>query len=77
MRLIDDQRLVFDRLLARILALVRLVGQRRIALLQFQGRILDQLLLDPLLQFLQRKLQNLHRLDHPRRQFLHLELTVF
>jgi hypothetical protein len=74
---IDDQRLVFDRLLARIFLLHRFVGQLGVALLQLQGWVFDELLLDPLLQFLQGKLQNLHRLDHPRRQLLHLELPVF
>jgi hypothetical protein len=77
MGFIDDERLIFNRFFAGVVALVGLVGQRGIALLQLQGGVLDKLLLDPLLQLLQGELQNLHRLDHPRRQLLHLELSVF
>ena len=32
---------------------------------------------DPFLELLQRQLQDLHRLDHPRRKFLHLGLSLF
>ena len=44
-----------------------------IVLLQIEHGIFLDLLLDPLLQGQDRQLQNLHRLDHPRRQnlFLH------
>ena len=57
--------------------LVGFLGQGRIAFLQFEHGILDQLLLDFLLQQLQRQLKDLHRLDHPRRQNLLLELAGF
>ncbi len=78
MGLIDNQRLLVDLLDGRIFALfVGLIGERRVALLQLEGGIFDQLLLDPLLQILQGKLQDLHRLDHPRCQLLHLELAMF
>ena len=53
--LIDDERLVVDGFFAGVVALDFLVGQRGVALLQFQRGILDQLLLDALLQLLQRE----------------------
>jgi len=74
---IDDERFLIDAFFSRVLTLVRLIGQRRVALLQFKRGILDQLLLDPLLQLLKRQLQNFHRLNHPRRKLLHLELSMF
>ena len=42
----------------------------RLLLHDLQHRVLFHLLLDPLLQGQDRQLQNLHRLDHPRRQHL-------
>jgi hypothetical protein len=71
---IDDQRFVLWPFRSSRSFLRR---ERGVALLQFQRGIFDQLLLDALLQLLQGKLQYLHRLDHPGRQFLNLELTVF
>ena len=38
--------------------------------LEFEHRVFFHLLLDPLLQRQDRQLQDLHRLDHPRRQHL-------
>ena len=50
---------------------LRLFGRQvRLFLLQLQHRILLHLLLDPLLQRQDGQLQDLHRLDHPRRQHL-------
>ncbi len=56
---------------------VRLVGQSRIALVHLQHRILVHFLFDAFLQRHDRQLQNLHRLDHPRSQFLDLDLSCF
>ena len=76
-RFVDDQlALLLGRRVGRILSL-GLVGisggQIGIVLLQFEDGILPHFLLDPLLQGQDGQLQNLHRLDHPRRQnlFLH------
>ena len=60
-----------------LILLFALVGQGWIALLEFQKRVLAQLLFDPFLQRLQRKLQDFHRLDHARRKLLHLHLSRF
>ena len=63
---------------AQIIELLRdLKQQLGIALLHLQDRIFRQLFFDPFLELLQRQLQDLHRLNHPRRQFLHLELPGF
>lgn len=47
-----------------------IVGKVRIHLLQFKNGVLLKLLVDTLLQRQDRQLENLHRLDHPRRQHL-------
>ena len=73
-RLVDDQLAFFlgggvggRLLLGRV---GRLGGQVRVFVLQLQHRVLLDLLLDALFQGQDRQLQNLHRLDHPRRQHL-------
>ena len=48
----------------------RLGGKLGVFLLQLQHRVLLDLLLDAFLQRQDGQLQNLHRLDHPRRQHL-------
>ena len=58
-----------------IFAFLRFVGQVAIALLDLQERILVHLRFDAFLERLQRQLQNLHRLDHPRCK--HLLLSEF
>ena len=76
-RFIDNQRLFIDAFFTRIFTLFGLIGQRRVALLELQSRILDQFLLNAFLQLLERKLQDFHRLNHPRCKLLHLELSMF
>ena len=62
----------------RLLVPLRLlVRQVLVPLCNFEHRILRHLLLDPLLKRLDRQLKDLHRLDHPRSQFLGLYLTGF
>ena len=53
-----------------LLQLGPLGGKLRLLLHQLEHRILFHLLLDPFLERQDRQLQNLHRLDHPRRQHL-------
>ncbi len=75
-RLVNDQFAFFlgggvrGRLVGR---LDRLGGQVRVVLQQIEDRVLLDLLLDPLFQGEDRQLQNLHRLDHPRREHLLLQ----
>ena len=76
-RFVDDQfALLLAGRVGRILPfsfVAGLRGQIGIVLLQFQNGIFPHFLLDPLLQGQDRQLQNLHRLDHPRRQNLLLD----
>ena len=69
-RFIDDEFPLFGRGSIGVGSLDLFIGQVRILLDQFQRLVLLHLLLDALLQGHHRQLQDLHRLDHPRRQHL-------
>ena len=60
-----------------VLAIGGFLGGWQLLLSQFQDRILVHFLLDSLLERHDRQLQNLHRLDHPRRHLLDLHLSRF
>ena len=53
------------------------VRQRLVPFLYLEHRVFIHLLFDAFLQSQNRQLQNLHRLDHPWRQFLGLYLACF
>ena len=72
-RFVDHQLPLFVGRCVRRLAIIDLdllCGSLRLFLLHLQNRVLFHLLFDSLLQRQNRQLQDLHRLDHPRRQHL-------
>ena len=72
---VDDQLFFTDVGLVGVLVLHRFfVGKIGILLPHFEQRVLGHLLLDALLELHDGQLQNLHRLDHSRRQFHRLDL---
>ncbi len=77
LRTVHDQLPLGVRGRIGVFSFGRLVGKRWVLFLHFQQWVLVHLRFDAFLQGHDRQLQNLHRLDHPRRQLLNLELPCF